>query len=382
MTIHLWVRYSSLVAAGACLLASCTVTEPLLYQGTTGSPPSAPVYAYQSGGVSVFHFIGTTQRITLTEEYDKTRVIDVVTQQDIHIFLQAPGGSKSFAETDSAGRIFVQADESRADVLDLATGKWMQSFKPVRSYGSRYTFLSPDGKVLFFDSRLWGVAKAEQIIELDDDPINSAAFSADGRYFARGGRFGTQWLDLQTKKVERLPDEAKTSQVQFGRDNRLYRSYGANRSDSAPWLHQSASNWMNEIAVSQLGDNKTRKTFEPRSRIACWALSPNHQVFAALVDGTLVWLDEDLKIQKQWHSELKVTACLPDKQQRVWLGTHDSGLLALYLEQGRLKQVLPSTIHWIKSVKLSSDENYLGLLLFRSDDPSRKVEIYKTAELE
>ncbi len=371
------MRHSFFIAAIVILLASCTVTEPLLYQGTTDSSPSAPLYAKQRGGVSVFHFIGTTQtqHIILTEKkYDKTRIINVVTQQDTHTFLQAPDGSGFFAETDSTGRLFVQADENRADIWDLATGKWVQSFKPVRSY-SRYTLSSPDGKVLFFDSRLWDVATAEQIMEFYDDPVQRAAFSADGRYFALSGMVAIQWLDLQTKQIERLPDERKTSQLQFGRDNRLYRSYGAS-SDSAPWIN--ASHWMSDIAVSQLGDNKTRKTFEPRSRIACWALSPNHQVFAALMDGTLVWLDEDLKIQKQWRSELKVTACLPDKQQRVWLGTHDSGLLMLYLEQGMLKQVLPPT-HWIKSVKLSADENYLGLLLMPHES---RVEIYKTADLQ
>ncbi len=390
MTIHpcTWVRYSSLVAAGAFLLAACTVTEPLLYQGTTGgSPLPTPVYVYQRRGeVSSFNFISATRRITLTDY--QTWVIDVVTQQDIHTFIHAPGGgSGSFSETDSTGKLFVQADRRTADVWDLTTGKQVQSFKSITGQ-SGYTYLSPDGKVLFFDNRLWDVTTAEQKIEFAyNSPINSVAFSEDGRYFARGGRSGIQWHDLQTKQEwfdpdtkqvkwlpNLLPDEAKTSQLQFGRDNRLYRSYGASN-DSAPWVN--ASHWMSDIAVSQLGDNKTRKTFEPRSRIACWALSPNHQVFAALTNGTLVWLDEDLKIKKQWHSELKVTACLPDKQQRVWLGTYDSGLLTLYLEQGRLKQVLPPT-YWIKSVKISADENYLGLLLMPHES---RVEIYKTADL-
>ncbi len=379
MTITSFVRHLCLFVLGALLLVSCTVTDPLLYQGTTGSsPPPTPLYAHQEENISSFNFIGTTPRITLTG-LAKTRVIDVVTQQDIHTFLRTQDGKLTFSEINSIEKIFVQANYRTADVWNLETGKLAQSFKSVSS-GSSDTLLSPDGKLLFFDDRLWDVATAKQIMELTDLPINSAAFSIDGRYFARGGRSRIQWFDLQTKKVEWLPDEVKTSHLRFGRDNRLYRSYGAS-SDGAPWIDQTASHWMSDIAVSQLGDNKTRKTFEPRSRIACWALLPNHQVFAALMDGTLVWLDEDLKIQKQWHSELKVTACLPDTHNRIWLGTYDSGLLTLYLEQGQLKQVLPST-YWIQSIKLSADENYLGMLLLSSGDPSRKIEIYKTADLQ
>ncbi len=362
MTITSFIRHSCLFVLGAFLLAACTVTEPLIYQGTTGGvTPPAPVYAYQRRGEeAIFNFIGTPRRITLTDY--QTRVIDFVTQQDIHTFIHAPGGgSGSFSETDSAGRIFVQADRRTADVWDLTTGKQVQSFKSITGQSS-YTRLSPDGKVLFFDSRLWDMTTAEQKMEFYDNPVQRAAFSADGRYFALGGMVTTQWLDLQTKQIERLPDERKTSQLQFGSGNRLYRSYG----------------WMDEIAVSQLGDNKTRITFEPRSGIACWTLLPNYQVFTALMDGTLVWLDEDLNIKKQWRSELNVTACLPDKHQRVWLGTEKSGLLKLNLEQGLLKQVLTYT-HLIESIKLSSDENYLGLLLKPHES---RVEIYKTAELE
>lgn len=369
------MRHSFFIAV-VFLLAACTVTEPLLYQGTTGgSPLPAPVYVYQEKSFSYYdyivNFIGTTQRITLMNR-EKTRVIDFIKQQDIHTFLSAPYMPLYFSETDKAGKLFVQAGSVNAGVWDLTTGKLVHWFKPVSSH-SIHTRLSPDGKTLLFNSRLWDVMTAEQKMDLGDNLIqDSAAFSDDGRYFALGGRPGTQWLDLQTKQVEWLPTEIDTDHILFGRDKRLYRSYGRSAADADGIRRR-------EITVSRLEDNKILATFGPRTQIVCWVMLPNQQQFVALKDRTLIWFDEDLNMKKQWRSELEVRACLPDKHNRIWLGTDKRGLLRLNPEQGLLKQVLPYT-HRIESVKLSSDENYLGLVLAPAD--MSRVEIYKTADLQ
>ena len=372
------MRHLFFIAVVVFLLASCTVTEPLLiYQGIPeGSPLPAPVYAYQEKSFSYYNyivnFIGTTSRITLTNR-EKTRVIDYLTQQDIHTFLADPYETLYFSETDEAGKLFVQAGPDGADVWDLVTGKRVHSFKPAR-YFNIDTRLSPNGKVLYFDHRLWDMTTAEQIkMDLGDDLIRrSAAFSADGRYFALGGRPGTQWFDLQTKQGEWLFAEIDTSDIQFGRDKRLYRSYGRSAADADGIRRR-------EITVSRLDDNKTRATFTAPARIVCWVMLPNQQQFVALADRTLLWFDEDLNMKQQWRSELEVKACLPDTHNRIWLGTDKRGLLRLNLEQGLLKQVLPYT-HRIESVKLSPDENYLGLVLAPRD--ISRVEIYNTADLQ
>lgn len=351
------------------LLTGC-VTQPVYSVDATKSALIKPIFSKDH--TPYFGFMSPASTIVVSDLF-QAQVVDITKSQPLRTITYPTPGIELFSIS-AQRNLLLQGVRPAENLWDLNTGKLLQTIKETDRRRGKNSVLSPDGQYAFINNRIWDLQKNKPVIELPGDRVESTVvFSPDNHFFALGGPLGTQVADLVQNKTYQFRDQQEVADLMFGKDNRIYQSYGF---DMRTELNRSFPRY---LSVLQPGQEKPIANYTPGAWITCWTVLADNTVFVALSNKHLLVLDANLKPLRQWETGLMATSCVSGKQQSIWLGTDDSGLYYFNPTLSRPIQKLPYT-NIIESLRLSEDGRYLGIISIPIGD--RRLEIYSTADLQ
>lgn len=336
------------------LSLSCSNTSVSSQAVKTDTTRINLVYEFKDIMASNMVFIPGTNKVVINHAVDAL-IIDFKNNKIIKkIPSPEPDDLVQHIEVSKRGDRLLISTPTAAQVWDLKSLTLLASFSSAKN--SRLSGLSPNGKSLIFDQKIYDISNRKVILEFEHDMVPfSLAFSDDGRYLVTDGHMsGASIVDIKSNKQLKAIFEEGMQQIRF-KDNQSF--YIASGSKLEPEL---GGYYPDAISLYTLDNLKPTYHYSSSNRISCWEKLSNNKILLTKIDGSIELLNLQLKLEQSWSLDGTVTACASGKNNQVWLASKNSGIYLFNTNTGKI-------INVIESVKdpaqlILSENNYLGIV--------------------